>query len=273
MKPALFVKSALFAAATGAALLSVPAFAQAPSSEVSAALSAAIPTPVAAAVADGTRPAKDTQQDELRHPADLVAFAKVKPGDAVVDVWPGAGYWTRLFSTVVGPKGKVYAYVPSEIAGFKSDPVGVARAIATEPGHGNVQATSRPLDEPPPPAIYNTFDVFWTFENYHDLHDSVMKGADVGAFNQTVFKLLKPGGYYVIADHAAASGAGLKNTEDLHRIDPATVKAEVEKAGFILDAETTVLANPADDHTLKVFDPSIRGKTDRFVLRFRKPME
>jgi predicted methyltransferase len=93
----------------------------------------------------------------------------------------------------------------------------------------------------------------------------------VDAFNQAVFKLLKPGGYFVVVDHAAAPGSGLKNTEDLHRIDPATVKADVEKAGFVLDAEEKLLANPADDHTLKIFDPAIKGKTDRFMLRFRKP--
>jgi predicted methyltransferase len=253
------MKSALFAVATAAALLSAPALAQAPSPAVKA------------AVADATRPAKDTAQDLSRHPAELVAFARVKAGDTVMDVWPGGGYWSRIFSTVVGPKGKVYAYVPAEIAGFKSDPLGLAKAITAEPGHANVEAISDPLASPPPPEFHDKVDVIWTFENYHDFHDSFMKGADVDAFNKAVFTLLKPGGYYVIADQAAAAGSGLKNTEDLHRIDPAAVKAEVEKAGFVFDGEAKVLANPADDHTLKIFDPAIRGKTDRFVFRFKKP--
>jgi len=239
-------------------LLSVPAQAQTPSAAVTA------------AVADKARPEKDVQQDAVRHPAELVAFAKVKAGDVVVDVWPGGGYWSRLFSTVVGPKGKVYAYVPAEITGFKSDPLALAKAISTEAGHGNVEATSYPAAEQPASDMVNKVDVVWTFENYHDLHDSFMKGADVNAFNQAVFKRLKSGGYYIVADHAAA-GTGLKNTEDLHRIDPAAVKAEVEKAGFVLDGESTVLAVPGDDHQLKIFDPAIRGKTDRFVLRFKKP--
>ena len=255
------MKSALFAVATAATLLSAIVMAQPPSSVI------------ATAVADKTRPEKDIQEDATRHPAELVAFAKVKPGDKVVDVWPGGGYWTRIFSTVVGPKGKVYAYVPAEIAGFKSHPLDIAKAITTEPGHSNVEATSRPLTEQPPATMYNTFDVFWTFENYHDLHDSFMNGADVDAFNAIVFKLLKPGGYYLVSDHAAATGSGLKNTEDLHRIDPAAVKAEVEKAGFVFDGELKILANPNDDHTLKVFDPNIRGKTDRFVFRFKKPLQ
>ncbi|MYM23123.1 methyltransferase [Duganella sp. FT135W] len=207
----------------------------------------------------------------MRLPAELLAFSKVKKGDVVVDIWPGGGYWSRLFSTLVGPSGKVYAYVPAEITGFKSDPLALAKAIASEPGHGNVEATSYPAAEQPQADLYNQVDVAWTFENYHDLHDSFMKGADVNAFNQAVFKRLKPGGYYIVADHAAVAGSGLKNTEDLHRIDLATVRAEVEKAGFVFDGETSVLAVAADDHQLKIFDPAIRGKTDRFVLRFKKP--
>ncbi len=245
------------AIATLAALLSAQIMAQPPT--------------ITAAISDQTRPEKDTAQDKLRRPAELVAFSKVKAGDAVVDVVPGGGYWTRIFSTVVGPKGKVYAYVPAELAGFKSDPVAVARAITSEAGHGNVEQISLPLAQPRPASTNSSIDIVWTFENYHDFHDSFMKGADVGAFNGAVFAMLKPGGYYIVGDHAAAAGSKLKNTEDLHRIDPEAVKAEVEKAGFVFDGEIKVLANPEDDHSLKVFDPAIRGKTDRFVFRFRKP--
>ncbi|MDH0863231.1 methyltransferase domain-containing protein [Mitsuaria sp. GD03876] len=249
----------LLLALMAAAQLSTIAMAQAPAPGI------------AAAVADGARPAKDVAQDASRRPADLVAFAKLKSGDTVVDVVPGGGYWTRLFSTVVGPKGKVHAFVPAEFAGFKSDPVATARAIASEPGHGNVEQSSMPLVQLLSRAGDKSVDVVWTFENYHDFHDSFMNGADVGAFNRSVFRLLKPGGYYLVGDHAAAPGSGLKHTEDLHRIDPEAVKAEVEKAGFVFDGELQVLANPSDDRSLKVFDPAIRGKTDRFVLRFKKP--
>ena len=229
-------------------------------------------TAVAGAVADPGRPDTDTKLDVSRRPVDMVAFARVKPGDTVMDVWPGAGYWSRIFSKVVGPKGKVYAYVPAEIAGFKSDPVAQAKAISAEPGHANVEEVSDPLAAEPPADFQNVADVVWTFENYHDFHDSFMKGADVGGFNRAVFQVLKPGGYFVVVDHAAPAGSGLKNTEDLHRIDPAALRAEVEKAGFVFDGESKVLANPADPHTAKVFDPAIRGKTDRFAYRFRKPM-
>lgn len=224
-----------------------------------------------AAVADASRPAADREKDASRHPDELIAFAGVKAGDVVLDVWPGGGYWSRIFSHVVGPKGHVYAYVPAEITDFKTDPLGKAKALAAEPGLGNVEAISDPLASPPPPEFQNKLDVVWTFENYHDLHDPFLKGASVDGFNSAVFKLLKPGGVYIVADHAAAAGSGLKNTDDLHRIDPATVRAEVEKAGFKYDGQLTTLASPADPHTAAVFDPAIRGKTDRFVYRFRKP--
>lgn len=226
---------------------------------------------IVAAVADASRPAKDVEKDASRKPADMVAFAMIKPGDTVVDIWPGGGYWSRIFSKVVGPKGHVIAYVPAEITSFKSDPLGVAKAMAAEPGLGNVQVFSDPLAAEAPASDLNTVDVAWTFENYHDFHDSFMKGADVDAFNRAMFAIIKPGGYYVIVDHAAPAGSGLKNTEDLHRIDPATLRAEVEKAGFVFDGESKVLANPDDPRTALVFDAGIRGKTDRFAYRFRKP--
>jgi len=252
------MKLHLAAAATMIVLLGAPAIAQAPAA-------------VTAALADPGRPDKDTKLDASRHPGELVAFAKIKAGETVMDIWPGGGYWSRIFSKLVGPTGKVYAYVPAEITGFKSDPLGLAKAVAAEPGRSNVEAFSDPLAAQPPPNFNNVFDVVWTFENYHDFHDSFMKGADVGAFNTAVFRVLKPGGYYVIVDHAAPAGSGLAHTEDLHRIDPAALRAEVEKAGFVFDGQSAVLANPDDPKTALVFDPAIRGKTDRFAFRFRKP--
>jgi predicted methyltransferase len=231
----------------------------------------AAPAAITAAIADVGRPATDVAKDASRKPADIIEFARVKPGKTVIDIWPGSGYWTRLFSGVVGPKGKVYSYVPAEIAVFKNDPVGIIKKLAAEPGRGNVEEVSDPLASAPPPQMENTVDVAFTFENYHDTHDSFMKGASVDGFNTAMFKLLKHGGYYVIVDHAALAGTGLSHTEDLHRIDAAAVKAEVEKAGFVFDGESKILANPDDPKTARIFDDSIKGKTDRFAYRFRKP--
>ena len=253
------MKLQLIAAAAVIAAIAAPAIAQAPAAFISA------------AVADPGRPEKDTKLDASRHPAEIVAFARVKPGDLVMDVFPGGGYWSRIFSKAVGPTGKVVSYVPAEVTGFKSDPMGVAKAMAAEPGRSNVEVASDPLAAPPPATFHDKADVIFTFENYHDFHDTFFKGADVEAFDKAVFQVLKPGGYFIVADHAAPAGSGLKNTEDLHRIDPAAVKAEVEQAGFVFDGETKILANPADPHTAKIFDPAIKGMTDRFVFRFKKP--
>jgi predicted methyltransferase len=114
-------------------------------------------------------------------------------------------------------------------------------------------------------------DLVLTVQNYHDLHLKAFPAGTADSVNQQVFKALKPGGIYLIVDHAAASGAPLTVADTQHRIDEAIVKKEVEAAGFRLVAEDKMLANPADPHDKIVFDPSIRGKTDQFVLKFKKP--
>jgi len=113
----------------------------------------------------------------------------------------------------------------------------------------------------------------FTSQNYHDYPDPFMGPTDVAVLNKAVFKVLKPGGLWVIVDHAAQAGSGMRDTNTTHRIDEAAVKAQVLAAGFELVGESDVLRNPADDHTLKVFDKAIRGKTDQFTLKFRKPLK
>ena len=203
--------------------------------------------------------------------AELIRFSRVEAGATVIDVYPGQGDWTRLFSDVVGPEGRVYSFVPAEVAHFKNDPVGLMRTLAKEPGRENVEVISADLAAMPQPT--RPADVLWLHLFYHDLHTALMqaKGATAAEFNRTVYEQLRSGGYYVIVDHATAVGVGMSNAQSLHRIDPATVREEVEAAGFVLDAESTVLANKHDPHTSKVFDPSIKGETDRFAYRFVKP--
>ncbi len=201
---------------------------------------------------------------------ELTQFACVRAGATVMDVWPGSGDWTRLFSDIVGPQGRVYSFVPAELAHFKSDPVGQMRALAKAPGRENVEVVSADLVALPQSS--QSLDVVWMHLFYHDLHTALMqtRGATAAGFNQAVHEWLKPGGVYVIVDHAATAGTGASRTEALHRIDPATVRQEVEAAGFVLDAESPVAANMDDPHTAKVFDPSIKGATDRFAYRFVK---
>jgi predicted methyltransferase len=201
----------------------------------------------------------------------LRQFARVHAGSTVMDVWPGSGDWTRLFSDIVGPEGRVYSFVPAELAHFESDPVGQMRALAKEPGRENVEVASADLVALPESS--RPLDVVWLHLFYHDLHTALIqtRGATAADFNRAVHERLKPGGFYVIIDHAAAAGSGTSDTQALHRIDPASVREEVEAAGFVLDAESTVLANKDDPHSIKVFDPSIKGQTDRFAYRFVRP--
>jgi len=203
--------------------------------------------------------------------SELIRFARVDAGSTVIDVYPGAGDWTRLFSEIVGPEGRVYSFVPAEVAHFKNDPVGLMRALAKEPGRENVEAVSSDLVAMP--KVTQPADVLWLHLFYHDLHTALMqaRGATADDFNRAVYDRLKPGGSYIIVDHAAAAGSGTGDAQSLHRINPASVRKEVEAAGFVLDAESTMLANKDDPHAIKVFDPSIKGKTDRFAYRFSKP--
>lgn len=221
---------------------------------------------IEAAVADTTRPAADRARDADRKPAEMLEFAEVKPGMVVAEILPGSGYFTRLFSDVVGPNGKVIAYVPDEMLAKYPKVINGANAVAAEPNHKNVQVVHDPALAPGPA---NVADVMWTSQNYHDLHN--IPGLDVVAFNKVIYAIVRPGGVYVVLDHSAPAGSGTADTNTLHRIDEATVRKEVEAAGFVLDDESKVLANPADPRTAAVFDPSIRGHTDQFILRFRKP--
>ena len=226
-----------------------------------AAAPATLPASVAAAVADPAR-AEDAQNDARRHGGEIVAFTGAKPGDTVVELIPGGGYFTRLFSKTVGANGKVYAVWPTEY----DESTDKLQAIAKD--YGNVEILKQSAAKLGVPA---QADVVFTSQNYHDYPDKFMGPVDLASFNKQVFDALKPGGLYVVVDHAAETGSGLRDTETLHRIDPAIVKQQVEAAGFEFVGESDVLRNPADDHTLKVFDKTIRGHTDQFVYKFRKP--
>ena len=158
--------------------------------------------------------------------SELTSFSRVERGAIVIDVYPGGGDWTRLFSDVVGPEGRVYSFVPGEVAHFKNDPVGLMRTLAMEPGRENVEAVSAHLVAMP--EVTRQADVVWLHLFYHDLHTALMqaKGATAAMFNRAVYERLKSGGSYVIVDHAAAVGAGTSEAQSLHRIEPASVRAE-----------------------------------------------
>jgi len=220
---------------------------------------------ITAAIADPARPDSDREQDGERKSQQVLEFSGIRPGDRVADFIPGRGYVTRLFSKIVGKDGHVYAVVPDELPDRM---VSSVQKLSDDPTYGNISVTRGPVNDFKTPE---KLDMVWTSMNYHDLHDAFFGPADLGKVNKAIFNALKPGGIYLVLDHAAAAGSGLRDTDTLHRIDPETVKQEIEAAGFKLESQSDVLKNPADDHTMKVFNTAIRGKTDKFIFKFRKP--
>lgn len=219
---------------------------------------------ITAAVADASRPAADKARDEARKPAEVMAFAGVHPGEKVGELFPGGGYYTRLLAKAVGPNGKVFALWPEGLAKARPQMLEASKGIGPNVTVVTYSPTSLNVPE--------KLDLVWTTENYHDFHNAPPGAppADIAALNKAVYDALKPGGVYLIEDHAAAAGAtGVTGT--LHRIDPAQVKQEVEAAGFKLQAESDLLKNPSDTHDKPIFDPSIRGHTDKLLMRFVKP--
>lgn len=260
MRPILTAACVAAALASGCARSEPAAEAQAP-----AAPAAAVP---AASVAGDPARAADVAKDATRKGPEIVAFAEVKPGQKVVDLIPGGGYFTRLFSLTVGPTGKVYALWPDEYDKVSKPDSDVMRKMAAAAPFANVQVLTQPAKafSAPEPV-----DLVFTSQNYHDYPDPFMGKVDPAVLNAAVFKALKPGGLWVIVDHAGRPGTGMRETDTLHRIDVETVKQQVTAAGFKLEAESPLLANPGDPKTADVFDKAIRGKTDQFILKFRKP--
>jgi len=230
-----------------------------------AALALGATAPAVVAVAQVPAAGVDAMTDPAMKRADVLAFTGVKEGDKVADIV--AGRFVRALSAAVGPGGKLYAVMPAEVVKAHPEVVPMLKAGESAPG-SNIVVSTPPVNAM---GLPNGLDAVFIRQNYHDLYDKFMGPADVPGFNKQVFDALKPGGVYVVLDHAAAPGAPMSVTETLHRIDVARVKQDVLAAGFKLDGESTVLANPADDHSKMVFDPAIRGKTDQFLLRFRKP--
>lgn len=216
---------------------------------------------IAAALTHASRPEADIARDDLRRPADILAFAQVRPGQAIADIGPGGGYYSRLLAIAVGESGRVFAVDRPGTAERPRPMAAIAPTYSNithlTDGYSNWSA-GIPLD-----AIVIS-------QIYHDFYLPVFN-FDVPAMNRAMFAALKPGGVLVIIDHAAADGSPIGVTDSLHRIAEAQVVSDLTAAGFVLDGQTQVLRNPADDRSLRVFEGDIRGRTDQFVLRFRKP--
>ena len=233
---------------------------------MASAASAAPPANVTAALADPARPAEDVARDAARKPGDLLALMNVKPGAKVADFVIGGGYFTRILSAAVGPTGHVYAYQPAEFIAYQASYGENLKKVAG--AYKNVtplDASFQALDLP------DGLDAIITVQNYHDLYLKPFPVGTAAKVDAELFKSLKPGGVFLVVDHQAVAGSGTSAADSLHRIDPDAVKKDLTAAGFKLESESKLLANAADPHTASVFDASIRGKTDQFILVFRKP--
>lgn len=226
----------------------------------------AVSPAITAALADPARPEADRARDTARHAGEILAFAGVKPGDKVGDFIMGGGYWTRILARTVGDNGRVWAYQPAEFIKFNAD-YAEQQKTAVAP-YKNVTAASDSL------ATYTfpePLDAIVTVQNYHDLHLKMSPPGFAGVMAKRLFDSLKPGGVFLVVDHVANADPDFAAPDSLHRIDPAAARKEIESAGFVFDGELPLLRNAEDPHTASVFDPSVRGKTDQFVYRFRKP--
>jgi len=228
-----------------------------------AALAADVPDYITAAVADQTRPKDDRDADAIRDPADTIAFAGVKPGMIVGELFPCGGYFSRMLSDVIGPSGKIYGLETTRWKGCAD-----ADQKVVDEGHKNFSFAATAFGEFSAPE---KVDVFWITQNYHDLHIKEYGAVDMAAFNKRVFDALKPGGTYFIVDHQANPGTTEDDIAKLHRIEEAQVIREVTAAGFKFAGEGSFLRRPGDDHTLPIFDKSIRGHTDQYALKFVRP--
>ena len=220
----------------------------------------------AAALADPARPAADRERDAARKPGELLAFAQIAKGEKVGDYIMGGGYLTRILAAAVGPTGRVYAFQPAEFIAFRKEYGEEQKAV--DAAYANVDAVA---GSAPSPAFPVALDTIVTVQNFHDLY---LKQAPAGTGARAaanLFAALKRGGTLVVVDHNAADGSGSTMSDTLHRIERKTVVDTMTAAGFRLEAESQLWRQPADPRTANVFDPAIRGKTDQFALRFRKP--
>jgi len=231
---------------------------------------AAGPADVDAAVAAPGRPEAAVKLDAGRKPAAVLRFAGLKRGDHALDLFGGSGYFTEIMARAVGPEGRVVAWLPLA----ELDDKGRAAWAELRGRAGNASFFVTPNDALALPA--GAFDFAMINLDYHDVYwESAKYGfrrMDPEGFLKTVYAALKPGATIAVIDHVGEAGSDPRALADkLHRIDPAIIKADFQRAGFVLDGESDLLRNPADDHLKLVFDKAIRGNTDRVFYRFRKP--
>ena len=225
---------------------------------------------ITAAVASPDRSADNVKLDESRKPAEVLKFLGLRPGMRVADPFGGNFYWAEINGRAIGPNGHVTVWQPKQF--YTQKTYDAYQAVhAKQP---NVWLRMSPMESPDIPA--GKYDFMLINMDYHDVYwQDAKRGIprmDPDQWLKTIYAAMKPGGIVGVIDHVASPNDDTRATvEKYHRIDPNVVKADFKRAGFQLVATSDMLRNPADPHDLLVFDPKIRGKTDRFVFKFRKP--
>ncbi len=222
------------------------------------------------AVKSTSRLEGDYARDAGRKPGEVLEFVGIERGDIVLDMFSGGGYYSELLGVVVGPKGRVFAHSNQAYLGFVGDEFKARHAEGRLPNVEVLMAENNELE-----LEADSLDAVMLVLSFHDLYyanpDRGWPQIDDGAFLAELYRGLRPGGVVGIVDHAAVPGSSRETGGTVHRIDPAIVQQEMELAGFVLEATSDILRNPDDDHTKSVFEADIRGKTDRFVMRWVKP--
>lgn len=228
------------------------------------------PAVYAGALAHPARPAADRERDAGRKPDQVLAFFGIAPGMSVLDMFSGGGYYSEIIANVVGADGRVVAHANQAYLKFVGDEFAARHADNRLPNVSVLMAENNELA-----LDANQFDAIVMILSFHDTYwvspENNWPEIDRPALNAELYAALKPGGVFGLVDHQAIPGSSGETGGSVHRIDRAIVVQDLEQAGFVLEADSDVLRNPDDDHTLGVFDPAVRGKTDRFVLKFRKP--
>jgi len=229
------------------------------------------PANVAAAVANmGARSEANLKLDEGRKPAELLTFLGLERGMRVIDMFGGNRYWAEIISPAIGPEGQLIVWQPTQFMNDKRKAEFDAFAAKAR----NVALITTPMEAPM--IGTNAYDFMIMNLDYHDVYwqnaERKIPRMEPDSWLKRIYAAMKPGAVVGIIDHIANPGGDTREVvEKLHRIDPAVVRVDFERAGFVLEAESQLLRNPADDHSLLVFDDKIRGKTDRFIFKFRKP--
>ncbi|MEO5774596.1 MAG: methyltransferase [Sphingomicrobium sp.] len=233
-------------------------------------LAASAQTPISDAVAANARTPDNVQLDVLRKPGEILQFLGLTPGMHVIDLFGANRYWSEMMAPVVGPQGSVVVWQPTQFLNDKRK----AEFFEFGQRQGNVALIATPFETPQ--LGTNAYDFAIMNMDYHDVYwqnpERKIGRMEPDQWLARLYAAMKPGAIVGIIDHVAAPNSDTRATvEKYHRIDPAVVKADFERAGFVLEGSSDLLRNPQDAHDLNVFDPKIKGHTDRFVYRFRKP--